>query len=265
MTMRIRWLWLPSVRRSLLLALLPLLPLLAGCLTSDPVVPLPTVVYVPNPAAAEPAEVAALGPAALKERYSASPNANPQGLGVYGYVWPQSRMALMTWPMQQQLEARNRIALRRSPERHAAVLQERRAFFEDNVVFWGMLYSYNPFPVDPDWYLPEGVYLEDDRGRIFRPTRVGHADVQFFFEEYYRSIQHAPGEPAVQVAYPEFVFPKGAITPETRAVTLYLAAVQRQMGFTWVFDETYVPSFERFDPDSGVGLERVMRSRPAAQ
>ena len=233
---------------------------LMGCLYSDPIVPLPSVVYVPSPQTLDGTRSAKQ----LKAIYATSPNLNPQGLGVYEYVWSQSRMTLMSWPLQERLEELNRIAFRRTPERQAKVLAERRAFFEENVIFWGMLFSDNSFPVDPEWYTPEGVYLVDDKGQVFRPTAVRRANLLYFFEEYYRSVQHAPEGQGMEVSYPEFVFPREAMTPQTRSVTLFLAAVQRQMSFTWVFDETYVPAFERFDPEQGVGMERVLRTRPAS-
>ena len=91
---------------------------LGGCAVQTPIVPYPTVVYAPHPLRL-PAEPPATEGAAqaraetLLETYSASPNRDPDGLGVLDSIWLNSRMTLVTWPVAQAREAQNRIAFAR--------------------------------------------------------------------------------------------------------------------------------------------------------
>lgn len=217
-------------------AALPAL-LLAGCLAGPPVAPRPDTVYVPPPDRApadEPAE-------ALLERYAASPNRDPDGLGVLPTVWLQSRMILVPRQARLELERRNRLAYARDEAQQAAALAVVDDFFDRHVLFEGWLIGDLVEGVQPQWYLPEGVYLVDDRGRKFLPLSVEN-QVQPAYYQLVLALSVVGTGPVNPQGYPRIVFPREAIGPETRAVTLYLAALFRRMSFTWVFDPDYVPA-----------------------
>lgn len=228
--------WRGALRLALLAPVAALL--LGGCLTPFPVTPRPDTVHVPHPA-----EVPQDVPVAeLRKRYAVSPDRNPDGLGVLDSVWLNSRLTLVLWEMERAREARNRIAYARSEAEQARVLAERRAFFADHVVFEGLLISRLPELVEPGWYMPEGVYLVDDRGRRFEPVAARQGDPLFRVETWIRrnaAGSYSLGQSAVVAGYPVLVFPGEAIGPDTRAVSLYLAAAERRMRFTWVFDPDY--------------------------
>lgn len=209
---------------------------LSGCLSSAPLVPRPDTVYVPHPDHVPPE----LSAEELMEQYAASPNRDPDGLGVLPAVWLQSRMLLLVTEAALDLEARNRIAYARSEAEQAAAMAATRAFHEDHVVFEGWLAGdYDP-AVNTDWYKPEGIYLIDDRGRKFRPIDTGPAAGAHYYGMVLGWALRGDLSPKPE-SYPRIVFPAEAIGPETRAVTLYLAALYRRMSFTWVFDPRYVP------------------------
>jgi hypothetical protein len=214
--------------------------LLAACATAVPVVPYPDVVQAPHPLGlAEAADAEA-----VLETYSASPNRNPDGLGTLDALWLNSRMTLVPWPVARAREAANRLAYARTAEEHERVLAEARALYAQHWVFEGLLLSDVPAAAQVDFYLPDGVYLVDDRGRRFRPQVARNADplttaraISRFGEAHY--------------GYPRLVFPAEAITAETRAVSLYFAALNRRLRFTWVFDPTY-----ELPPGPGLGSGR---------
>jgi len=146
--------------------------LLAACATAVPVVPYPDVVQAPHPLGlAEAADAEA-----VLETYSASPNRNPDGLGTLDALWLNSRMTLVPWPVARAREAANRLAYARTAEEHERVLAEARALYAQHWVFEGLLLSDVPAAAQVDFYLPDGVYLVDDRGRRFRPQVARNAD-----------------------------------------------------------------------------------------
>jgi hypothetical protein len=225
----------PALQAALHAAVLALL--LAACSTVAPIVPYPDVVYVPHPLSL-PAE----GDAdALLEAYSASPDRNPDGLGVLDTIWLNSRMTLVTWPAAQAREALNRVAYARSEAEQAHVLADARELYAEHWVFEGVLLGDVPSAVSVQFYLPEGIYVVDDRGRKFLPETTRDADPltnarakSRFGEAHY--------------AYPRLVFPKETIGAGTRSISLYFAALGKRLRFTWVFDPDYEP------PAAGPGL-----------
>ncbi len=209
---------------------------LGGCLSSAPLVPRPDTVYVPHPDHVPPG----LSAEELLEQYAVSPNRDPDGLGVLPAVWLQSRMLLLVKEAALDLEARNRVAYARSEEEQAVAMAATRTFYQDHVVFEGWLAGdYDP-GVDTDWYKPEGIYLIDDRGRKFHPIDTGPAAGARYYGMVLGWALRADLSPKPE-SYPRIIFPGEAIGPETRAVTLYFAALYRRMSFTWVFDPQYVP------------------------
>jgi hypothetical protein len=245
------WRWAGAV-----LCAAALLAGLGGCLTAEPLTPYPNAVVVSHPDKVNPA----LGYEELREAYSTSPDRNPDGLGVFEPIEARSRMLLLPAALELLREERNRIAYARTPEEQAAVLRSVRDFMAGNVAFTGVLRSYRPQVVNARWYLPEGIYLIDDRGRKFTPTRIEEAPTRYeFFLKYpdpgpYSTTADVP---VISTGFPLIVFPRAAIAPETRAVTLYFAAVQRRYSFTWIFDPAYVPKRDDLGPQHGGGMNRL--------
>ncbi|HKI99958.1 MAG TPA: hypothetical protein VKB51_15895 [bacterium] len=213
------------LRFPIALALLLAAALPAACTTTGPIVPYPDVVHVPNPLRLPE------GPARedLLERYSASPNRNPDGLGVLGTIWLNSRMTLVTWPQAQAREARNRIAYARTPAEQQRVLTQAHALYAEHWVFEGVLLGDVDSAVSVDFYQPDGIYIVDDRGRKFLPVAARDAD------PLTRAQVHSRYGDA-HYAYPRLIFPEAAITPRTRAISLYFAALNKRLRFTWAFD-----------------------------
>ena len=214
--------------------------LLQGCLFPTPIVPFPDIVYVPHPDAAKPD----LSSEDLLDLYSASPNRDPDGLGVLDTIWLQSKMVLNVWEIERDKEIRNKIAFARSDEKHAKIMEERKAFFSRHVVFKGILIAWDPDYADPEWYLPEGVYAVDDKGKKFSPLRVERGPMWGYYERSF--VRTSEGtytylESAHFIGYPIIVFPKTIVSAETRSITLFYAARQQRMSFTWVFDPEYRP------------------------
>ena len=246
-------LWPVSPVGSALTVLLVLAVLaLGGCLTSGPMIPRPEIVYVPHPDRV-PSDLTA---EELLEFYAASPNRNPDGLGVLPTVWLQSRMMLVVREVQIDHERRNKLAYARSDEEQAAALRKQEQYFRERVLFEGWFIGDSIGAVQPEWYLQEGVYLIDDRGRKFLPLAVGNQ----VDPSYYKLIKKLKWEQGVVIipeSYPRIEFPKSAITPQTKAVTLYFAALYRRMSFTWVFDPDYVPAASAAGPSLDRGVPGI--------
>jgi len=214
---------------------------ISGCLFPTPIVPLDSIVYVPHPH-----EVGdKLSGEELKELYSASPNRNPDGLGVLDSIWLQSQMTLTIWEIEKDAKERNRIAYARTPAEHNAIMQESEFFYRNFVVFKGVLIGTHADLVEPEWYAPEGVYLIDDRGRKFKPVRITRGYKYYWLE---RNFDPNPSgglterKREVYFGYPFLSFPGEAISRETKAITLFLASPEKRMSFTWVFDPDYTPT-----------------------
>ena len=223
-----------SMRRYILSALLAAM-LLAGCVGSVPIVPHARVAYVPRPMEVEtgtPAED-------LLEMYSVSPILDPDGWGVLDALYEQSRMTLVTWEFVRQLEERNRAAYARSDEAHAEVLQVQRAKYAHQLVFEGFFLGDREPLLDTESYRPEGIYLVDDRGRKFLPLQA--ESLEPLLARSMATYRLGRENFTTHRSYPLIVCPGNAITPATRAVTLYFAQFQKRFSFTWVFDPEYKP------------------------
>ncbi len=254
-----------------LVALLWAGPVLSACSAGQPVTPRPDTVYVPHPDRV-PADMSAED---LLELYAVSPDRDPDGLGVLPTLWLQSRMALVVPEAILDLERRNKLAYARTDEEQAAAVAARQAFFSEYVLFEGWLIGDIVDGVRPEWYLPEGIYLVDDRGRKFRPVNVDDAQrpLSYWYwlvRELFiargadvasQSFPHTvyPRPEMIPQSFPRIVFPRAAITPQTRAVTLYFAALFRRMSFTWVFDPAYVPQHSRSDDPARSGAPGAWR------
>ena len=235
---------------------------LGGCAVQTPIVPYPTVVYAPHPLRL-PAEPPATEGAAqaraetLLETYSASPNRDPDGLGVLDSIWLNSRMTLVTWPVAQAREAQNRIAFARGDAEQAKHLREAEALYGGHWVFEGLLLGDLGVTVRLEWYLPEGIYLVDDRGRKFLPQAAQDAHPLTTSRDPHpltATVERSRfGE--ARYTYPRLIFPAEAITAETRAVSLYFAALSKRLRFTWVFDPDY--ELPAAAPDAGREQNRL--------
>jgi hypothetical protein len=217
--------------------------LLAACTTAGPIVPYPDVATVPHPLRLPQGG----DPDELLELYSVSPNRNPDGLGVLDTIWLNSRVTLVTWQTAQAREALNRVAYARSEAEQAQVLADARELYGEHWVFEGVLLGDVQAAVSVDFYRPEGIYIVDDRGRKYLPIAARDADplttaraVSRFGEAHY--------------AYPRLVFPKETLTAGTRAVSLYFAALNKRLRFTWVLDPDY--ELPTSAPGLGTGRER---------
>lgn len=237
----------------ILLVLPGLLLALAGCnLAPYAYLPYPETVYAPHPHRLD----TGLGEAKLREMYTASPNRDPDGLGALQTIERNSQMTLMVEQMMIDREQRNLTAYSRTDAAHERILNDHKEFFRDNVLFHGILLSAFPEGVIPDWYLPEGIYLVDDKGRKFLPRKVEKLPENSYIPQV--RVSEFGG---LDIGYPRLVFPGEAITGETRAVTLFFANIQRRAAFTWVFDESYSPGRHRESREHGKGFNRMWRIR----
>ncbi len=232
---------------------------LAGCAGLDEGIPRPDTVYVDPPGQVEPG----LTEGELWERYTTSPNRNPDGLGVLPAMWLNSRMTLVVKELRLERERGNRIAYARSDAEQEAVLQRLEAHFDRYIVFEGTIISDIPKLADATWYTPEGIYLLDDRKRKFLPVSVKSHESVFTAHQLFHVTRFSNVTTSVPhtILFPYLLFPAEAITPETRAITLYFAAFQRRLSFTWVFDESYVPETTDYSPEHGRGFQRMWRNR----
>ena len=90
-----------------------------------------------------------------------------------------------------------------------------------------------PKGLEVEFFQPDGIYLIDDSGRKFLPLSMKNRDPLTL--PTIRSRFHTSN-----YSLPLLVFPKRAITHETRAISLFLAALHKRVRFTWIFD----PDFE---------------------
>lgn len=218
----------------------------AGCATQVPLAPRPSVKLVPHPT-----ESPAGGSLEeLQETYTVSPRRNPDGFGVFTAVWAQSYLTLVPWELERLRQERARVAFARTAEEQARVVAEREAFFRDHLVFEGVWLGDRAEPLNPVFYLPEGLYLLDDRGRKFLPLSAGVIAPQTTSSEptsfgtALEAYQYGARVDTSQFgtarhSRPVIVFPGEAVDAATRAISLYVATPERRMRFTWVFDPTY--------------------------
>ena len=244
-----------DVRRALS-AMAVLLAVFAGGACTPPppgaFLPYPDTVYAPHPFQVD----ASLSESELREMYTVSPNRDPDGLGVLDTMELNSFITLMVKEMALAREEQNRAAYARSSVEHQAVMQEHEVLFRENVVFTGILRSDFAEGAKADWYLPEGVYLIDDRGRKFFPKDVGQLSRKSFLPRV-RSSEFGK----LHIGYPNILFPGDAIRADTRSITLYFANLQKRLSFTWIFDESYVPDSQDNPRAPGKGFYRMWRTR----
>ena len=237
----------------LLLAVVTAAGLAAGCSSSAPIAPHPTGVRVPYPQDAP----TTMQREEMLEMYSTSPLLNPDGLGTLQVIQEKSYMTLVPWETVRQREERNKLAFARSDEEQESVITERRAYFENNIVFEGILLGDFEEVVRPEFYGPEGVYLLDDAGKKFFPTRTENLDpllasaLDPVMADGRESAEFLWIEGSVYYGFPRISFPRAALTRQTRSITLYFAILQKRVSFTWIFD----PEYEM--PDAG----RIIRGR----
>jgi hypothetical protein len=224
-----------------LIRALVLLAALSGCITLAPLAPHPTVVYVPHPDQAD----ASLDMETLREMYTVSPDVNPDGFGSVEWIWEQSYMTLVVWALEEKRLELERLSHARSGQEHRQVRGGAELKVKYQVMFEGFLIGDFARPLDPAFYLPESVYLIDDRGQKFYPVFAGADEpvLPAFTASEFGAAFHS---------YARIRFPGGAILPETRSVTLYFSAYDRRIAFTWVFDPSY-------EPPGGVGGPRQRR------
>jgi hypothetical protein len=211
---------------------------LTGCYVS-PVAPHPSIKYVAHPMQAD----ASLSLEELQERYSASPDQDPDDLGAIDYIWLQSYLTLVVPALALKLQERAQVAYSRTDEEQERALQNDEAYTGRSVVFSGMLIGDFAELLDLEDYKPEGIFLLDDKGRKFYPWLAHNMD---------------PSLPPVGVSefgaahwsYPLLQFPGDAIGPDTRAVSVYLATPAKRIRFTWVFDPAYELPDVRDRPDA---------------
>ncbi len=238
------------------LALFALGVLLSGCVTVRPITPYPDMVTVPRPGQAD----ARRSFDQLREDYTTSPQRNPDGLGVFEAIEPRSSMTLWVPEIQEQWEEANRVAYARSPLEQAAVLARVREFHAAHVVFEGVLLSPAKEFSDARWYLPEGIYLVDDAGRKFMPQSVEENKLRTEYLAYLPPVSQYSSTadiPRWSTGFPRITFAGDAITPATRAITLYFAAAAHRVSFTWVFDPAFVPQRQSLGPQHGAGMNRL--------
>ena len=216
--------------------------LLSGCISSAPIIPHPTVVRVPYPEDVSPTwnrEV-------IEELYSVSPLLNPDGRGNLNVIFEQSFLTLMPWEAVRQIEELNELAYARTEDEQNRVLEERERFYKNHVVFKGILVGDFPDVVKPELYIPDGIYLIDDKGNKFDPILSESLDplVASELDTYMADgkderIEFLWFGTMIYYGFPRIVFPDEALTRETRALTLYLAIFQKRISFTWIFDPEY--------------------------
>jgi hypothetical protein len=220
-----------------------LLAALSGCLTSAPLAPHPTVVYVPHPDQADPS----LDMETLREMYTASPDVNPDGFGSMDWIWDQSYMTLLVWPVAEKEQELAGRAFARTEQEQRQSIEATRLLLDNFAVFEGFLVGDFSQLLDMEVFKPEGIYLLNDRGEKFYPVfaetgkwtvpQFGAGISEFGAAHYSRSL---------------LAFPRQALLPETRSISLYLATPQRRIVFTWVFDPSY-------EPPGGAGGPRQRR------
>jgi hypothetical protein len=245
----------PTVRR-FPVALAAALLLLGGCLTSRPIAPFPDSVVVPPPGQIDANQTYD----DLREQFSTSPNRNPDGLGVVESLEARSRMTLWPYELEAKREEANAVAYQRTPQDQETVLARVRDFHAAHVVFEGVLLSTVKEFADARWYLPEGIYLVDDRGRKFKPLAVDEDRVKTEYLVYLPPVSQystTADIPRWSTGFPRLVFPGEAIGPQTKAIVLYVAAAGRRISFTWIFDSAYVPSRQNLGPAQGAGMHRL--------
>ena len=231
----------------------------AGCSGLREAIPYPDTVYVPHPMEAD----LNLSISELREMYTTSPNRDPDGLGELPTLWRNSHITLNVWESARKRELQNRFAFARTDAEQAKAMRETEAFYRENVVLDGILKSDFRQGADLDWYLPEGIYLQDDRGRKFLPKAIQDGPGKFIHHFYSvnRNSELLGVSPdtcwVTTFRYPFILFSGEAITPETRAVTLYIATWQRRMSFTWIFDPEYVPERRSGGPGLRDGFNRM--------
>jgi len=226
----------------------------SGCLFRAPMTPYPSITRAPHPLRV-PAELAFTE---LEALYTVSPDRNPDGLGQFELLWPQSFLSLRVWELERVGEEQERIAYARSEEEQRTRSREREQFYRNRVVFKGLWISYFKEPVDPTWYSSGGVYLVDDRGRKFYPLQAEQTA-----RELHRELRVSPAATGVKIdqqgwvaGHPLLVFPGEALSSETRALFLYLAAERRRVRFAWVFDPSYTPPKGEYSPLEGDEVNR---------
>jgi hypothetical protein len=215
-----------------------------------PLTPYPEPAYVPHPLQVPPGT----SYEELMELYSTSPNRNPDGLGVLDTVWLNARLTLLTFETARAREERNRIAYARGEVEQRRVLAEQQALFDRYWIFEGVLLGDLPKVLEVAFYQPEGIYLVDDRGRKFLPVSASNLESAAPLVAASRFGQG-------HVSYPSLLFEKQAIEGSTRAVSVYFAALQKRLRFTWIFDPDYSMPAGGADLEGGQGRNQLFPPR----
>jgi hypothetical protein len=218
---------------------------ISGCYVS-PIAPHPDKVYVPYPDEADPS----LTLAELEEMYTASPDPEPDAdvLPPFEIVFDQSYLMLVASEITRKREALARMAYARTDEEQARILRSVEFEHQQFIEFEGFLIGFFLPLLDLYLYQPEGIYLLDDGGRKFMPVSAYNSDPVLPPAE-------ASEFGAAFHAFPHIKFPRGAIGPSTRAISLYIAAPDRRLRFTWIFD----PAYQLPDVRDRPGAERKRR------
>ncbi|MEE8434653.1 MAG: hypothetical protein V3S64_07690, partial [bacterium] len=167
-------------------------------------------------------------------------------------VWLNSRMTLLTWPAMAIRLERNRIAYAINKSEQGKRLGQAKALFEKHWIFEGLLLGDFPESLKVEFFQPDGIYLIDDSGQKFRPLSMKNRDTVTR-----PTIRSRIG--TAHYSLPLLVFPKRAITRRTRAISLFLAALQKRVRFTWIFDPDYelpLSDLERLGGGERKGLFR---------
>jgi len=230
----------------------------AGCLFVEPTRFYPSTVRAPHPDRVPPGAERE----ELEEMYTAGPELARHPMERESALLPLSRVTLVVWELNL-LEAEvHREVYARSGAEQRTVVARNRALFDAHLVFRVYLHGLTRDSVDIESYLPEGVFLLDDRGRKFRPSPVSSPALKRL-ENLIPTRINREGE--VEPGVPHWAgtnvlfFPRAAIGPDTRAVTLYFARPFYRVGFTWAFDESYEAAERTGRARYASGMKRLWR------
>lgn len=206
----------------------------AGCMA-------PKMVSVPHPDRVDPDTTLA----DLQTMYTASADDDPAGLGPWDLFYHDSSFTLSVWEMERRELERDRIAFARTPEEHAAKLEQEKGVYRQFVVFQGELTGRFKEGVSARAYENiQGIYLLDDTGRKFYPVSMEdnyknsvEGNRLYRQKEGDYTFKERNGDAVtVYTAYPRLIFPGEALTAKTRSVSLFFASGGRLAKFSWVFE-----------------------------